>query len=85
MPAKFLFISNSANKNIKRLPLKIQHKIDKAFDKIKLNPIAGFKLAGELSKHYKYRIGDYRIVYSFNSKLGRVEIHKVEYRQGVYK
>ena len=85
MPAKHFFISNNANKNIKRLPLKIQNKVDKAFDKIKLNPITGFRLAGELSEQYKYRMGDYRIIYSFNSKLSRVEIHKVEHRQGVYK
>ena len=85
MPAKHFFISNNANKNIKKLPLKIQYKVDKAFDKITLNPVAGFKLTGELSEQYKYRIGDYRIVYSFNSKLSRVEIHKVEHRQGVYK
>lgn len=85
MPAKHFFISNNANKNIKRLPLKIQNKVDNAFDKIKLNPIVGHKLGGELSEQYKYRIGDYRIVYSFNSRLSRVEIHKVEHRQGVYK
>ncbi len=85
MPAKHFFISNNANKNIKRLPLKIQNKVDKAFDNIKLNPVSGYKLAGELSEQYKYRMGDYRIIYSFNSKLSHVEIHKVEHRQGVYK
>lgn len=85
MPAKIFLLSNKADKAISKFPLKIQNKIDKAFDKLKINPLAGAKLEGELGGKYKFRIGDYRIVYRFNPKESRLEIIKIEHRQGVYR
>lgn len=85
MPAKIFLISYKADKSLSKLPLNIQNKIDNAFGKIKSNPIAGYKLMGELSDFYKYRVGDYRIIYQFNSEKSQVTILKVEHRQGVYK
>ena len=85
MPAKFFSLSNKANKQISKLPLKIQEKIRSVFRTIKENPLSGPKLSGELSEYYKFRIGDYRIVYKFDSKESSVEIVKVERRGGVYR
>lgn len=85
MPAKFFFISKKVNKSTSKLPLQIHDKIDQAFDKIKENPLLGEKLSGELSEYYKFRIGDYRIVYHFDAKKSLVEIVKVEHRRGVYR
>lgn len=85
MPAKTFLISNKTNKEILKLPLQIQNKINKAFSVIKNNPIAGPKLGGELGNNYKFRVGDYRIIYQFRPKESIVSILKVEHRQGVYK
>ncbi len=85
MPARNFVISKKANKEALKLPLSIQNKINKAFGILKLNPLAGAKLQGELAGHYKFRIGDYRIVYKFNSKERILEVVKIEHRQGVYK
>ncbi len=85
MPAKFFSISKKANKNASRLPLKIHHKVDLAFDAIKENPIIGEKLHGELEGYYKYRIGNYRIIYTFDSRESVVTVVKIEHRQGVYR
>ena len=85
MPAKSFFISKKANKTAAKLPLHIHDKIVKAFNIIKQNPPSGEKLQGELNDYYKFRIGDYRIVYKFNAKDSRIEIVKIEHRQGVYK
>lgn len=85
MPAKSFTIPKKVNKDISKLPFRIQNKIDQAFDKIKNNPISGVKLGGELSSYYKLRVGDYRILYIFDSKKSEVFIIKVEHRQGVYK
>lgn len=85
MPAEFFTIPKKVNKSISKLPLRIQNKINQAFDKIKENPISGVKLGGELSSYYKLRVGDYRIMYLFDSKKSEVFIVKVEHRQGVYK
>lgn len=85
MPAKTFILPKKANKEISKLPLRIQNKIDEAFDKIKRNPNLGVKLHGELTGYYKFRVGDYRIVYEFNKELSVLEIIKVEHRQGVYR
>lgn len=85
MPAKYLLISKKANKEALKLPVRIQIKVGKAFREIKSNPTIGAKLSGELDRNFKYRIGDYRIVYSFDHSTSTVEITKIEHRQGVYK
>lgn len=85
MPAKILVINKKANKDISKLPLLIQNRIDKAFDLIKENPICGAKLHGELVGYYKFRVGDYRIVYIFDKANKTVTIVKIEHRQGIYR
>ena len=85
MPAKFFVTKSSAKKNLRRLPIHIHKKIIKTFDKIKDNPLIGVKLHGDLENYYKFRVGDYRIVYTFYRKESLVKIVKVEHRQGVYK
>lgn len=85
MPAKILLISKKADKSIAKFPLRIQNKIDEAFSKLQANPLAGAKLGGELADNYKFRMGDYRIVYKFDPRESKVEIIKIEHRQGAYK
>lgn len=85
MPAKISTLSKRADKSITRFPLRIQNKIDQAFERIKQNPISGAKLHGDLSGFYKYKIGDYRVIYEFDPKISTVNVLKIEHRQGVYK
>lgn len=85
MPIKVFIVDKRVDKQFLKLPQHIQAKIIKAYDTLKLNPIAGAKLKGELSDYYKFRIGDYRIVYKFNPTISTLEVVKIEHRQGVYK
>jgi len=85
MSAKNLRLAQSVDKNIAKLPRYIQTKIISSFDKIIQNPVSGIKLHGELKNYYKFRVGDYRIIYSFNAKESLIQIVKIEHRQGVYK
>lgn len=85
MSAKFFVVDKKADKQFLKLPKHIQEKIIRAYDSLKLNPIAGAKLQGELKNYYKFRVGDYRIVYRFSSKERLVQVVKIEHRQGVYR
>ena len=85
MPARYLTTEKSVRKHLKKLPMSIHGKVIKALDLIKNNPLSGEKLHGELKNYYKYRVGDYRIVYQFDSKTSTVIVVKVEHRQGVYR
>ena len=85
MPAKYLSTEQSVQKHLRRLPMHIHERVIKALDVIKNNPLSGEKLHGELKSYYKYRVGDYRIIYQFDSKTSTVIVVKVEHRQGVYR
>lgn len=85
MPAKHFSIDTKANKTFLKLPVRIQEKILKALKQLKQNPTSGIKLHGELGEYYKFRVGDYRIVYSFNVQKSLVKVVKIEHRQGVYR
>lgn len=85
MAVKNLQLAQSADKSLSKLLKNIQSKIISSFDRIKQNPISGIKLHGELKNYYKFRVGDYRIVYRFNPKESLIQIVKIEHRQGVYR
>jgi len=85
MPVKTFSVSPKASKNANKFPSKIHRKIDRAFEILKQNPLTGEKLRGKLADYYKYRIGDYRIVYRFDAKKSTLLVVKIEHRQGVYR
>ncbi|OGG02775.1 hypothetical protein A2W14_06635 [Candidatus Gottesmanbacteria bacterium RBG_16_37_8] len=85
MPVKSVIIERSVRKRLPKLPLNIHRRMIKAFEDLSFNPLKGVKLFGELSEYHKLRVGDYRIIYQFDSEKSRVIIVKVEHRQGVYK
>lgn len=85
MPAKTFVLPQKVQKSAHKLPKHIQEHLPRALLSIKQNPLIGIKLHGELAGYYKYRIGDYRLVYRFNTKTSKVEVVKIEHRQGVYK
>ncbi len=85
MSAKSLIIERPAKKKLKKFTHEIHMRIITAFVEIQNNPLIGEKLRGELQGYYKLRLGDYRIVYSFDSKQSKVSVVKIEHRQGIYK
>lgn len=85
MPAKSLVVENPVKKGLRKLPPKTHIRVIEALDILQANPLSGAKLHGELEGYYKYRVGDYRIVYTFDSKESIVNVVKIEHRQGVYR
>lgn len=85
MPAKFLITQNSAKRNLRKLPFHVHVKIVRVLGRIKENPLIGIKLHGDLQEYYKFRVGDYRIVYKFDKKTSITEAVRIEHRQGVYR
>jgi len=85
MAVKNLQLARSVDKSLSKLPKNIQSKVILSFDKIIQNPISGIRLHGELKNYYKFRVGDYRVIYRFNIKESLVQVVKIEHRQGVYK
>lgn len=84
MPAKVL-VDRKVDRQFLRFPIHIQGKIIKAYRILGSSPLSGKKLKGELKNFYKYRVGDYRIVYRFDLKTETLTVVKIEHRQGVYR
>lgn len=85
MSAKHFVVDSKADKSLSKIPRNIRSKIIERLSLIEQNPLVGIKLGGRLSDYYKCRVGDYRIIYSFDSKKSLVFIAKIEHRQGVYR
>lgn len=78
-------LSKDAQKQLKKLPQSEQTKVVKNLTKLEENPLAGKKLEGEFKKIYSLRIWPYRILYEINTKVSRIEVHKILHRQSAYK
>lgn len=62
-------------------------RLNEIFEQISLQPFFGKnirKLKGSLSGLYRYRYGDYRIVYSVSSEIKIVSIVWIGKRKGAY-
>ena len=49
------------------------------------NPLLGKKLVGDLSPYYRYRVGDYRVLYEIVEAKVTVVVVKVKHRKNAYK
>jgi mRNA interferase RelE/StbE len=79
-----LFLTQTFQKNFRRLPKDIQPKVEAALRKIYSSPLVGKKLLGNLTGEFSLRVGTYRIIY-FMDKDNNIWIETVRHRKGVYR
>ena len=73
-------------KDLKKIDKKEQLKIIEAIEfKLAKNPFIGKKLVGDLSPFYRYRVGNYRVIYSIYEDKIEIEIIKIAHRRDIYK
>ncbi len=81
-----ILIDSKVIKDLKKIDKSWQTKIvDTIKNKLAKNPYIGKKLIGDLSKYYRLRVGDYRVIYSINEKVVTIEIIKISHRKDVYR
>ena len=81
-------ISPRAFREYKKLPEGIKDGVRIAVDSLKHEPLKGGsikKLQGALREYHRYRIGDYRVLYSVDIKEKKVYVDSVRHRRDVYK
>ena len=75
----------SAIKELKKLPSQHSTRIYNSISELSTNPRPeNSKNMISLSKHYRLRIGDYRVVYSIEDKILIIEIIRIAHRKDVY-
>ncbi len=81
-----LLIDDKVEKDFRKIDNFWQKKILIAIKtKLVSNPYIGKKLVGDLSPYYRYRVGDYRVLYEvIDSKL-LIVVVKIKHRKNIYK
>ena len=80
-------LSEEATQFFEAASAKLQERLDRAFEQVKSNPRfhPNIKpLKGNYAGYYRYRVGDYRIVYSINDETMRVLVNTIAHRSEVY-
>lgn len=82
-----IIFSERAEKEIFKLPKQVANRIlDKLLELSADNPPTqrAIKLINHNDAEYRYRIGDYRVLFDYNEPLHRIEVLKVAHRSAVY-
>lgn len=78
--------TKSAKKQLRRLPLDVQERIQARVNDLKIEPrLDGVKKLKGQENSYRIRIGDYRVVYEIEDDVLKVTVVKVKHRSEVYK
>ena len=80
-------VSSDAQEFFETASAQLQRKLDRSFEMLKINPRShpNIKaLKGDLAGYYRYRVGDYRVVYSINDEQQLVIVAIIAHRSEVY-
>ena len=84
-----VFLSPHAARDYKKLDPAIRVPFQAAIDELRTRPLAGPKikrLKGRLHDYYRYRVGDYRIVYTVSHHQEHVVyVDYIQHRKDVYR
>ena len=72
----------------KKLNSSIKPRLQAAIDALRTHPLSGpqvKQLKGQLRDYYRYRAGDYRIVYTVAQQARIVSIDYIQHRNDVYR
>jgi len=72
-------------RELKKQPNEVKERALRAIDEITANPSYGVKLRGELKGYWRWRIGEYRIIYKIDDSLHLVVFLDVGPRKSIYK
>lgn len=77
---------SSANKELQRLPKQIIGRVLRSVEQLANEPfpVGVTKLTGT-DQSYRIRIGDYRVIYTVENEILRIEVIRVGHRKDVYR
>ena len=85
MAAALQIWSPTYSRAFDRLPLSLRAEVQRKVDEMgtRLETFPHQRLQGR--PEFKLRVGDYRVLYEFDTKLGRIFLHYVGNRREIYK
>ena len=85
MASYSVIIENRAQKEIRKLPHTIRIRIVEAIDGLETDPFPSSSKQLSGVDAFRLRLGDYRIIYTYKSKILTVIIVRVAHRREVYR
>ena len=81
-----IIVSNSAEKDMDKLPPGTMKKVAGAIDRLSLEPrpVGCLKLKGTKENLWRIRIGDYRVIYLIADAIEVIDVRRVRHRKDVY-
>jgi mRNA interferase RelE/StbE len=80
-----VFLAKSAIKRVGQIDPRYRPAIDETDKLLSRDPLSGKPLSGELKGQYSFRVGVYRIIYTFNSAAKVLYIINISHRKDVYR
>jgi len=83
-----VLLSSKARRFFEDAPGLLQRKLDRCFDTLKSNPRGhpNIKpLSGALSGYYRFRTGDYRVLYRIDDERRVVSVERIAHRREAYR
>ena len=80
-------LSNEAKTFFENAIAKLQKRLDRCFEQLKVNPYVhpNIKpLKGKFAGYYRYRLGNYRIIYQVDERIKQVFVTTITHRGGAY-
>ncbi|OQW90869.1 MAG: plasmid stabilization protein [Thiotrichaceae bacterium IS1] len=80
-------LSNQAKAFFEEATASLQKRLDRGFDQLKLTPYRHSHikpLKGKLAGYYRYRVGDYRVIYRIEALTKPVLINVIVHRSKAY-
>jgi len=81
-------LSSHAVREYRKIDPSVRGSVQSGLDVLQHNPLSGPKikqLKGRLHDYYRYRVGDYRIVYAVDHKAHAVFVDTIQHRKDVYR
>ena len=82
-----VILVSQALKLYKHCPLDLANRLNQCFEALEINPFFGpnIKLLKNEDKKYRYRVGDYRVIYKIDKEAKKVAVTLISPRSSAYR
>jgi mRNA interferase RelE/StbE len=83
-----ILLTREARKDYQRLTKNVARRVNQGLDNLREDPLQypqAIPLKGKLAGYYRWRVGDWRVVYEVNTNERLVTIVQIAHRSEVYR
>ena len=82
-----VLLESRAEKELRSLPKQTLKRVDTKLQALSLNPRprGATKLRGKETEGWRFRIGNYRILYQIDDEQGAVRVYRIKHRREAYR